>query len=197
MEMTSRTWRVVARIGIWLLRPGSACSGPGSVRYGRRIAGSARDSVGSAGAPLPPRRIQPRGAGRRLLGGPPRPFRPRAGAFAAGIVRSASRPATSAAALPARVPRCSRRWRRRRRRNSSAGFRNRNAGSGARPLRSALDPSAPALDSPSRELIRCLPNSIRRLRRRIRRLPRSIRHLATPTRSAPPETAARDPRCST
>jgi hypothetical protein len=189
MKMTSRTRRFVARAGIWLLSPGSGCSGrdllapagicllrPGSACPGRDLLAPAEncllppricllppanrrlgaESVGSASAALPPRRIRPREAWHRLLGGPPRPLRPRAVAFAAGIVRSASHPATSAAALPARVPRCSRRRRHRRRRNSSAGFRNRTVGFGARSVRSALDPLPPEPDSSSRELIRCL-----------------------------------------
>jgi len=113
---------------------------------GRRLAGSARDSVGSASDPLPPRRVRPLGVGSRLLGGPP--ARSGHGETPSPLESFAPRvlPA-SAVHAPARTSGCSRRSGRRRRRNPSAGFRNRM--------------SAPVLDVSARRSIRWLRSPIR------------------------------------
>jgi hypothetical protein len=187
--MTSRTRRVVARAGIWLLRPGSACSGRDLLAPAQDLFATAGESPAQRGIPSAPQ-------ARRSLRG-------RSSRAVPGAVCSAVHPARSGRApapspLASFAPRVVRQLRQPPRLlgcraalaggddagggNSSAGFRNRNAGSDARPVRSALDPLAPGSDSTSRELIRCLPNPIRRLRRRIRRLPRSIRRLAAPLR---------------
>ena len=84
-----------------------------------------------------------------------RPARPGADAFAARIARSATRTPDSAVRAPAPTPGCSRRGRRRLRRNPSAGFRNRNVGSGA--------------DLSARRSIRWLRSPIRRLESRLAR----------------------------
>ena len=164
-------------------------------RAAGEIAGSAADSVGSAGEPLPPPCVRPLGVGSRLLGGPSGPLRPRAGAFAARILRSASPTPTSAVRARAPTPGCSRRGRRRLRRNPSAGFRNRNVGFGIRPVTTALDPLAPGTDSSSRELIHRVRNPICRLRRRIGCLRCSMRHLGaiTPTPGTGPSAGAEQP----
>jgi hypothetical protein len=132
-----------------------------------------------------------------------RPLHGASGSSASGGVRSAAstacwsrRPAPSPleslaprvvrllrqSARPLGRPGCSRRSRRRPRRNSSAGFRNRNVGSGARRVRSALDPLAPEPDSSSREPSRRVRHPICRLRRRIYWLRRSMRHRVPPPR---------------
>jgi hypothetical protein len=194
---TARTRRVVARVWIWLLGRESVCSGRRSVCSGRRIAAAGRKfNAPAGGCLLAARDRYLRPANRRLGAGldcfrrraapsaahsaarrrepsarqSVRPLRPRAGAFAARIVRSASRPPASAVRAPARTPGGSRWSRIRLRRNSSTGFRHRNVGSCAGRVCSALDPLPPEPDSSSREPIRCLPNPICRLRRRMGRL---------------------------
>jgi hypothetical protein len=118
-----------------LLRPANRRLGAGFGCFRRRAVPSAARSAA--------RRREP--SARRSV----RPLRPRAGAFATRIVRSASRPPASAVRALARTPGCSRRSRIRLRRSSSVGFRNRNVGSGARSVRSTLDPW---LRSPIRRL---------------------------------------------
>jgi hypothetical protein len=54
-----------------MLRLADVCSPPAIAPAAGEMAGSARDSVGSAGEPLPPRYVRPLGVGSRLLGGPP------------------------------------------------------------------------------------------------------------------------------
>jgi hypothetical protein len=155
---------------------GESAAGAGNalLRLAECLLGARNRSRGQRAAPSAARwaarRREP--SARRSV----RPLRPRAGAFAARIVCSASRTPASAVCAPARRPGSSRRSRRRRQRNSSAGFRNRNVGSGARRVRSALDPLAPEPDSSSREPIRRVRHPTCRLRRRIGWLRRSMRH---------------------
>ena len=152
----------------------SSLGEPGRSR-GPRIVGSALESAGLAAAPSARWRIRQLGIRSHALGGPHRLLGTPPSAFAARITRAASRAAPSTVRPPAPTFGCSRRSRKRLRRNSSADFRHGNVGAGARPVRPALDPSAPEPDSSSRELIRGVRKPICRLRRPLRRLRLGIR----------------------
>jgi hypothetical protein len=166
-------------LGAWrsLLRPADRRSPERAVPADGESSAQHAIRPDPAAEPSAPWCIRQLGVRRRALGGPHRLLEPPPGTFTARIISAAGRAATSAVGTPARTPGCSRRSRRRLRRNSSAGLGTGRVGSGARRVRSPLDPLAPEPDSSSRELIRCLPNPICRLWRRIRWLRQSMRHL--------------------
>jgi hypothetical protein len=159
-----------------MLRPGGCLLAARDRSCGRRIAGSARDSVASAGEPLPPQRVRPLGVGAvcsavrppppatgRRLRRSNRSLRESSASFGgpracsdARLLSSKSKTPTAEFVRRLQEPECRRR---------------------RQPVRSALDPLAPEPDSSSREPIRGLRNPICRLRSRIRWLRRSMRRL--------------------
>jgi hypothetical protein len=152
-----------AGAGNSMLRLVDVCSPPGIAPSPSRIADATRDSVGSAGETLPPRRVRPLGVGSRLL--------------CAGIrllgnpsVRSGHGPAPSP--LESLAPRGVRHLRRSARLlgRPAARVGVEDAGGGIRPPASGSGLSPPALDLSARRSIRWLPGPDSSSREPIRRI---------------------------